>query len=174
MKDSRLPWAVLRLSAVMPTSGSYRLSMARLMFDMALAARCEIVVDLDAAYALVQAAESLCDGGAIRGKTAFIAGGTDKGCQMDIATMISHNLTPGSTPRRLFRHRQLLPRLVRHGRRSADTRLPAARGAKTGSGWRFGASASCARCSGRCAGLAGLYLECVGRRERAMTRRRSL
>lgn len=94
VRGSALPWAILRLSGVMPTSGFYELSMARLMFDMSLAARCEVVVDLDAAYALVQSAESLCDGGSIAGKTVFIAGGKDKGFQMNIEDMIGHNLAP--------------------------------------------------------------------------------
>jgi UDP-glucose 4-epimerase len=94
VRGSALPWAILRLSGVMPTSGFYQLSLARLMFDMSLAARCEIVVDVDAAYALVQAAESLCDGGRIAGKTVFIAGGKDKGCQMSTRDMIGHSLAP--------------------------------------------------------------------------------
>jgi len=94
VREAALPWSILRLSAVMPTSGMYRLSMARLMFDMALAARCEIVLDLDAAYALVQTAVNLCDGGAARGKTWFVAGGADNGCQMTIEDMLRNNLQP--------------------------------------------------------------------------------
>jgi hypothetical protein len=42
----------------------------------------------------VQAAESLCDGARIAGKTMFIAGGKDKGCQMSTEDMISRNLAP--------------------------------------------------------------------------------
>lgn len=106
VRDSLAPWAILRLSAVMPTKGAYRLSMARLMFDMALSARCEIVVDLDVAYALVEAAENLCDGGAISGKTVFIAGGREQGCQMIIEEMLKKNLAAVGLKlplRRLFR-----------------------------------------------------------------------
>jgi len=175
VRDSRLPWAILRLSAVMPTKGAYRLSMARLMFDMSLAARCEILVDLDAAYALVQAAESLCDGGRIKGKTVFIAGGSDNGCQMDIAEMISHNLTPLGLklPRpHLFRadvdsyyldwydteEGQNILGYQRHGLKEWQ-RL---------SSRRF---RSLRRVLWPVRGLAGLYLEWVGRRERRRVRR---
>ncbi len=94
VKRSMLPWAILRVAAVMPTRGIYDLALVKLVYDMCLEARCEIAVDLDVAYALVRAAESLCDGGAIRGKTVFIAGGRDKGCQMKTADMVAYVLAP--------------------------------------------------------------------------------
>lgn len=171
VRAAAIPWAVLRLAAVMPTRGRYRVSMARLMFDMALEARCEIVVDLDAAYALVRAAESLVDGGQASGKTVFIAGGHEKGSQMRIRDMIELNLAPLGLwmPRgRLFRTdvdsyyldwydtsegQELLGyqrHSVRDWQRLSFRRFRSLRWAL----WPV-------------RGLVWLYLECVGRRERA-------
>jgi nucleoside-diphosphate-sugar epimerase len=81
---SGLRYCILRLAAVIPTVLNYAslFSMTRLLFEMPLDARCEIVFDLDAAYALLSAAENLLESGEICGKKGFIAGGKAHGCQM--------------------------------------------------------------------------------------------
>ena len=81
---SGLRYCILRLAAVLPTVLNYSslFAMIKLFFDMPLGARCEIVVDLDVAYALVSAAENLLGSGEIAGKRGFIAGGEAQGCQM--------------------------------------------------------------------------------------------
>ncbi len=87
---SGLRYCILRLAAVLPTILNYSslFAMIKLFFDMPLDARCEIVVDLDAAYALVSAAENLLGSGQIAGKRGFIAGGKAQGCQMKTRDLV--------------------------------------------------------------------------------------
>jgi hypothetical protein len=68
--------------------------MIKLLFDMPLDARCEIVIDLDAAYALVSAAEDLLGSGEIAAKKGFIAGGKTHGCQMRTCDLVSLLFAP--------------------------------------------------------------------------------
>ncbi len=70
------------------------LGMIRIIYDMPLAARCEIVYDADVACALVSAAESLRGAGEMRGKTGFIAGGAANGCQIRIRAMLEGAFGP--------------------------------------------------------------------------------
>ncbi|MDP3179859.1 MAG: sugar nucleotide-binding protein, partial [Spirochaetaceae bacterium] len=87
---SGLKHCVLRLAAVLPTCldlGSL-IGMVRVFFDMPLDARCEIVVDLDVAYALVSAAENLVGSGELAGATLFIAGGAAGGCQIHTRDLV--------------------------------------------------------------------------------------
>jgi nucleoside-diphosphate-sugar epimerase len=89
--ESRLSaYCVLRLAAVLPTNINvgYFINMIKVMFDMPLKARCEIVLDIDVAFALVSAAENLLGGGELRGKTGFIAGGPGKGCRLTNGGML--------------------------------------------------------------------------------------
>ncbi|MBN1934958.1 MAG: NAD-dependent epimerase/dehydratase family protein [Anaerolineae bacterium] len=88
---SGLRYCILRLAAVLPTVVNYSsvFAMLKLIFDMPLDARCEIVLDLDVAYALVSAAENLLGSGEIAGKKGFIAGGRAQGCQMRTRDLIS-------------------------------------------------------------------------------------
>ena len=81
---SGLRYCILRLAAVLPTVLNYAslFAMIELFFDMPLGARCEIVIDLDVAYALVSAAENLLGSGEMTGKRGFIAGGKAQGCQI--------------------------------------------------------------------------------------------
>ena len=74
---SGLRYCILRLAAVMPTTFMLpvMLSMIKLVFDLPPGARCEIVLDLDVAFALVSAAENLAGSGEMAGKKGFIAGG---------------------------------------------------------------------------------------------------
>lgn len=87
---SGLHYCILRLAAVLPTAPdrSTLFAMLKLIFDMPLAARCETVIDLDAAYALVSAAENLAGSAEIAGKKGFIAGGTAQGCQMTTRDLV--------------------------------------------------------------------------------------
>lgn len=87
---SGLRVCILRLAAVLPTVLNYAslFAMIKLLFDMPLDARCEIVIDLDVAYALVSAAENLLGSGEIAGKRGFIAGGEAQGCQMKTRDLV--------------------------------------------------------------------------------------
>ena len=55
---------------------------------MPLDARCEIVLDIDVACALVSAAENLANSGKLSGKKGFIAGGKENGCQLTNREML--------------------------------------------------------------------------------------
>ena len=81
---SGLRYCILRLAAVLPTALNYSslFTMIKLFFDMPLDARCETIIDLDVAYALVSAAENLLESCEIAHKAGFIAGGQAMGCQM--------------------------------------------------------------------------------------------
>lgn len=87
---SSLPYCILRLAAVMPTYIGIKtvLKMIKVIFDMPLGARCEIVYDLDVAYALVSSAENLVGPGEMNQKIGFIGGGKQKGCQIYIKDML--------------------------------------------------------------------------------------
>lgn len=84
-------YCILRLAAVLPTNIniSYFMNMIKVMYDMPLEARCEIVLDIDVASALVSAAEDLYNNGEICCKKGFIAGGKEKGCQLTNRGMLS-------------------------------------------------------------------------------------
>jgi nucleoside-diphosphate-sugar epimerase len=95
VEASGLRYCILRLSAVLPTilNQSSLFSMTKLLFDMPLDARCEVVVDLDVANALASAAESLATNDRMCGKRGFIAGGEAQGCQMktrDLVAVLFH------------------------------------------------------------------------------------
>lgn len=87
---SGIRYCILRLAAVLPTNINvrYLLTMMRIMFDMPLEARCEIVMDIDVAYALVSAAEDLKTSGTMCGRRGFIAGGWKLGCQLTNGEML--------------------------------------------------------------------------------------
>jgi len=93
---SGLRVCILRLAAVLPTVLNYSslFAMLKLLFDMPLDARCEIVIDLDAAYALVSAAENLLGSGEMAGKRGFIAGGKAQGCQMRTRDLVDAVFRP--------------------------------------------------------------------------------
>lgn len=93
---SGLRHCILRLAAVLPTTINYAavFSMIRLIFDMPLEARCEIVIDLDVAYALVSAAENLVGSGEMAEKRGFIAGGQRQGCQIRTRDLVSKAFVP--------------------------------------------------------------------------------
>ena len=93
---SGLRYCILRLAAVLPTVLNYSslFAMMKLMFDMPLDARCEIVVDLDVAHALASAAENLLGSGEIAGKRGFIAGGKAQSCQMRTRDLVGMLFRP--------------------------------------------------------------------------------
>jgi len=96
VRASNTTFCILRLAAVMPTILilNSMIKMVKLMYDMPLAARCEIVLDEDVAFALFAAAENLTGSGEMRGKTGFIAGGRQNGMQINIEAMLKGSLNP--------------------------------------------------------------------------------
>ncbi len=86
---SGLRHCVLRLSAVMPTRVPSALgAFAEELFAIPLDVRCEIVVDVDAAAACLNAAERLAAGARIDGQVFLIGGGGRNGCQMRARDML--------------------------------------------------------------------------------------
>ncbi len=96
VKESGLPFCILRLSAVIPTviNISSLLSMVKILFDMPLDARCEIVFDIDVAYALVSTAEKVTKSKEMLGVKGFIAGGKQNGCQTIVKEFIKSIFEP--------------------------------------------------------------------------------
>jgi len=105
--SSGLPWYVLRLAGVIPTVINYGnlKTVVKLLFSLPLEARCEMVIYLDVAAALVSAAENLTGragaeathgyGGApvsIAGKREFIGGG--KSCQITSSDLVNFMFPP--------------------------------------------------------------------------------
>ena len=98
VEESGIRHCILRPAAVLPTNIyiKYFLNMIKVMFDMPLSARCEIVLDIDVAHALVSAAESLAGanhggalcGSSLCGRRGFIAGGGNQGCQLTNGAML--------------------------------------------------------------------------------------
>lgn len=96
---SGLQYCILRLAAVMPsTLNTSMFNMIKIIYDMPLAARCEIILDIDAAYALASAAENLAESGEIAGNKGFIAGGKKQGCQIRIRDMLIGVFKPLGLP----------------------------------------------------------------------------
>lgn len=86
---SGLRYCVLRLSAVMPTRVPSGLgAFAEELFAIPLDVRCEIVVDVDAAAACLNAAERLAAGARIDRRVFLIGGGRRNGCQMRARDML--------------------------------------------------------------------------------------
>jgi UDP-glucose 4-epimerase len=108
VRSSGLPFVILRLGAVMPTGMHGGMtSMIGLAFEIPLAARVEVVVDLDAATACVNAAERLVRDLSVEqgpvgdratrvlaGRTFFIGGGNANGFQMRGRDMIKAMFDP--------------------------------------------------------------------------------
>ncbi|HOU16135.1 MAG TPA: NAD(P)-dependent oxidoreductase [Anaerolineae bacterium] len=96
VRASNTTFCVLRLAAVMPTILilNSMIRMLKVIYDMPLDARCEIVLDEDVAFALVSAAENLAGTGELRGQTGFIAGGHQNGLQINIAAMLKGSFNP--------------------------------------------------------------------------------
>lgn len=97
---SGLRYCILRLAGVLPTTLNYPslFAMLKLFFDMPLEARCEIVIDLDVAYALASAAENLLGSAELAGKRGFIAGGKAQGCQMRTRDLVGAVFRPVGLP----------------------------------------------------------------------------
>lgn len=86
---SDLRYCVLRLGAVMPTRVPSALgAFAEELFAIPLDVRCEIVVDVDAAAACLNAAERLAAGARVDRRVFLIGGGGRNGCQMRARDML--------------------------------------------------------------------------------------
>jgi UDP-glucose 4-epimerase len=83
-------FCIVRLAAVIPAVVHLKSQMQvlGLLFDMPLRARCEIVMDLDVATALVNACEDLRSNGQTRGKTLILGGGRANGCQVTTEDLV--------------------------------------------------------------------------------------
>jgi nucleoside-diphosphate-sugar epimerase len=83
-RASLTDFCIVRLAAVIPVAVNLRsqIPVLKLLFDMPLGARCEVVMDLDVATALVNACEDLHSHGLTRGKTLILGGGRANGCQV--------------------------------------------------------------------------------------------
>jgi hypothetical protein len=68
--------------------------MVKILFDMPLDARCEIVFDIDVAYALVSTAEKVTKSKEMLGVKGFIAGGKQNGCQTIVKEFIKSIFEP--------------------------------------------------------------------------------
>ena len=90
VRNSGLKYCILRLAAVMPTYMGIpkMLKMIKVIFDMPLNARCEIVYDIDVAYALAAAVENLSGSSELSGKIGFIGGGRQNNCQIVVKEML--------------------------------------------------------------------------------------
>lgn len=86
--DSGINHFILRLSSVMDSSSDYSDDLLKVLFDFPLECRNEIIVDCDAALAIVNAAEILVHSEKINSKLFFIGGGKKNGCQITNGEMI--------------------------------------------------------------------------------------
>ena len=77
LQQSNLPYCICRFSAVLSTFIIGRFSLLKEAFEMPLDNRVEMVLDLDLAFALVNAAELLIRGDTLNGKILNIGGGED-------------------------------------------------------------------------------------------------
>ncbi len=80
---------ILRLASVMDSGTEYSDDMLKLLFDFPLDARNEIVLDLDAAAAIVRAAELATKTNLVDNRTFFIGGGYKNGCQIINKDLVS-------------------------------------------------------------------------------------
>jgi UDP-glucose 4-epimerase len=90
LAGSGLRYCILRVAGVLPTVVNFSAlsTMTKLIFEMPLDARCEMIIDADVAHALVSAAENLLDSGAMSGKTGFVAGGQAHGCRLKTRELV--------------------------------------------------------------------------------------
>jgi len=94
LRTSGIRYCILRLGAVMIRSFVNNIQQFKLAFEIPLRARCEVVVDLDVATAVVHAAEIISEDGLIDGATFFIVGGKQNGCQITALEMYEAIFTP--------------------------------------------------------------------------------
>jgi UDP-glucose 4-epimerase len=94
VRTSGIRYCILRLGAVMIRNFVNNIQQFKLAFEIPLRARCEVVVDLDVATAVVHAAEIISEDGLIDGATFFIGGGKQNGCQITALEMYEAIFTP--------------------------------------------------------------------------------
>lgn len=90
---SGLDYCILRLASVMDSSSDYSEDMLKLLFEFPLDGRTEIILDSDAAMAIVVSAEKISNDSKIKGKVLFIGGGSKNGCQITNREMIGRMFT---------------------------------------------------------------------------------
>jgi UDP-glucose 4-epimerase len=94
VRTSGLRYCILRLGAVMIRSFANNIQQFKLAFEIPLRARCEVVVDLDVATAVLHAAEIISEDGLIDDSVFFIGGGRQNGCQITALDMYEAIFTP--------------------------------------------------------------------------------
>jgi nucleoside-diphosphate-sugar epimerase len=82
ISDSKARYCILRLASVLDSGSDYSDDLLQLLFDFPLEARNELILDRDAATAIVTAGELLINGNSIDGRTFFIGGGRKNGFQV--------------------------------------------------------------------------------------------
>ncbi len=87
--SSGIRHSILRLTYVLDTSGDYNDDMMKILYEHPLDGRIEVILDLDAAAAIVNASISLLSDNVINKKTFFIGGGKANGCQIYNRTLIN-------------------------------------------------------------------------------------
>lgn len=93
VRKSGLDHCILRLASVLDSGADYHDDMLELLFDFPLEARNEIILDSDAASAIVTAAEKIITESTINNMTFFIGGGAKNGCRITNRTMIKGMFT---------------------------------------------------------------------------------
>ncbi|MCK5759127.1 MAG: SDR family oxidoreductase [Clostridiales bacterium] len=86
--NSSCNYCILRLASVLSTVSDYSDDLLKLLFDFPLECRNEIIMDSDAAVAIVSAAEKLVQTNEINRRIYFIGGGKENGCQLTNRKMI--------------------------------------------------------------------------------------
>ncbi len=81
IRESGITYCICRLGAVLSSQSSLDTSIVKEMFNMKLDNRMEMVLDLDVATALANAAELMAKGDALHGKILNIGGGKENGFQ---------------------------------------------------------------------------------------------
>jgi len=93
IRNSGLDYCILRLASVMDSGSDYSEDMLKLLFEFPLSGRNEIILDTDAAKAIVVSAEKITNDSNLKGKIFFIGGGSKNGCQITNRDMISGMFT---------------------------------------------------------------------------------
>jgi len=86
--NSKTNYCILRLASVLDSASDYSDDLLKLLFEFPLDCRNEIILDSDAAVAIVSASEKLVNTNEINSEMYFIGGGKENGCQINNKKMI--------------------------------------------------------------------------------------